>query len=94
LAGFSAYGDTALAGFSSCGNGFGGGWDSSGAGWGGVVAAGDVLAHLDADLELDLDAGEELKLEVADGLLDVLRNSFEVVPVGTGLEGVGSVFVH
>jgi hypothetical protein len=52
------------------------------------------LAELDADLELDLDAGEKLELKVAELLLNVLRNAFEVVPVLAGLEGVGSVFVH
>jgi hypothetical protein len=51
------------------------------------------LAELDANLELDLDASEEFALEVADLLLDVLWAALEVVVVGSGLEGVGGVFV-
>ncbi len=52
------------------------------------------MAELDADLELDLDAGEELDLELAHLLLDVGGHAFEVVAVVGAAETLRLVLVH
>jgi hypothetical protein len=50
-----------------------------------VVALRDLLSELDAELELELDAGEELDLQLAKLVLNIFRNgAFELVgsPLG------------
>lgn len=83
-------------GFGDDGDGLGSGddWDGAVACGDGVVADGDELADLDADLELDLDAREKLDLEVANLLLDVRWDAGEVEPVVGTLETLGLVLVH
>jgi hypothetical protein len=53
----------------------------------GVVALGGLVGELDAELVLELDTGEELDLELADLVLDVLGCAFEVVGAVLAHEG-------
>jgi len=52
------------------------------------------LAELDANLELDLDAGEKLELKMAALLLDVLRKVLKVEHIAGTLETFRTILVH